>query len=240
MPPPDAVFWIAKLPAVAIGTTIAAHATGHFPPAAVAGCLALQLGRRRPPDWTYWVATVLAGAVGTLVADGLVGARGVGPARSWAVGLSVSFAATFATWHALEGDVSMRSIIMARREAFHWLAIGLAFALGRVIEALAAQFFSTGHLVATVAFGAASALAAFAHARRWLDPAVVFWTAYLLTCPLGASFANLLRRDGADGGLGLGPSADESAVCQRDRAGAHADVTERRVRGGPAGRDRSR
>ena len=99
----------------------------------------------------------------------------------------------------------MRSIVTARREAFHCLAIGLAFALGVSVEVLVTRSLGIGYLAMAGLFGAATALVALAHARLGLDSTVAFWSAYVLTCPLGAALGHLLVLGRAEGGLGLGP-----------------------------------
>ncbi len=178
VPPVDAVFWIVKLPAVTIGTTIADRMAGPLGlgtlttswilGAVLAGALMLQLAQRRYVPWTYWSTATLVGVAGTLLVTDLLehGAGLAACALALAGAFGVALGATFAAWHALEGSVSMRSIVTARREGFHWLAIGLAYALGEAGGELVAGALGIGHLGVAVAFGAVIAAVACTRALR--------------------------------------------------------------------------
>jgi len=101
-------------------------------------------------------------------------------------------------------DVPMSRFVL-RREAFYWLAILFTFALGTAAGDLVAEKASLGYAVSIAIFGGAIALVAFAHYAFKLNAILVFWLAYILTRPLGASIGDFMsQHDKTYGGLGLG------------------------------------
>ena len=111
---------------------------------------------------------------------------------------------TFGAWYASEKTLSIHTIITAKREAFYWLAILFTFALGTAAGDLLAEGLNIGYWQSALVFGGAIGLVAIAHFKLGLNEIVAFWTAYILTRPLGASLGDFLSQAKADGGLGLG------------------------------------
>lgn len=151
----------------------------------------------------YWLSVVLISVVGTLITDNLTDNFGVSLVTTTII-FGVLLAATFAAWHAREKSLSIHSISTTRREAFYWLAILFTFALGTAAGDLVAEGLSLGFWISALMFGALIALVAVAHYRFGLNAVLAFWTAYILTRPLGASLGDYLSQPRADGGLGLG------------------------------------
>ena len=98
----------------------------------------------------------------------------------------------------------MTTIRSTRREAFYWTAILFTFALGTAAGDLIAEGMGLGYLLSALIFAGLIALVAVAHLRFKLNGVLAFWTAYVLTRPLGASIGDWLSQAPADGGLGLG------------------------------------
>jgi len=152
---------------------------------------------------------------GTIATDGLHDDLG------WALWIEiviffVLMSATFAAWLMVEGTLAVHSIYTLRRELFYWVAILWSFALGTavgdaIIEVGNVSFGETvGIFVGIMAFIFLLWLALQKTGYCTDGSATeigLFWAAYIMTRPLGASFGNLLASDQADGGAGLGTTA---------------------------------
>ena len=112
-------------------------------------------------------------------------------------------AAVFALWYRSEGTLSIHSIDTRRRECFYWAAVLGTFALGTAAGDLTAYQLNLGFWASALLFGAIIAIPAIAWSRRVMNPIVAFWFAYIVTRPLGASFADGFSKP-TNGGLDLG------------------------------------
>lgn len=117
---------------------------------------------------------------------------------------AAALAAVFVTWQRTEKTLSIRSIDTPRREAFYWAAVVATFALGTAVGDLAASTFQLGYFRSMVLFAGLICVPAIGY--RWLNwnPIFAFWFAYVITRPLGASFADWLGKPASLSGLGLG------------------------------------
>jgi uncharacterized membrane-anchored protein len=91
-----------------------------------------------------------------------------------------------------------------RREIFYWLTVGATFALGTATGDLTANTFKLGYLVSGLLFALLILIPLFAYYKLKLREVVAFWIAYILTRPLGASFADWFGKSPQLGGIGLG------------------------------------
>lgn len=183
--------WLVKLGgAVTVGITFVV----------LAASLALQFGASRYVLWVYWLAVVMISVFGTMAAD-IPHRLGISLWVTSGAYLLVVLA-IFAVWHRREGTLSFSAIDTRRREAFYWLAVLATFALGTAVGDLTARNWGLGYLASGIMFVVLIVLPIIA--RYWLKLGAVpaFWIAYVLTRPLGASFADWMgsRR----GGLGMG------------------------------------
>ncbi|MDX2676994.1 COG4705 family protein [Streptomyces sp. NY05-11A] len=203
-------FWIIKVLTTGMGETasdLLARTLGPIPAVALGGLalaasLAVQFVLRRYVAWAYWTAVVMVSVFGTMAADVLHVGLGVPYAVSTPAFLVV-LAGVFALWYASEQTLSIHTIQTRRREAFYWAAVLATFALGT----------ATGDLTATVGFGYLGSVALFAvaicvpalaHSFGALGAVTAFWTAYVITRPLGASLADWMALPHTRGGLDLG------------------------------------
>ncbi len=211
-------FWIIKVFCTTVGETFAdflntnlhmgltktTYAMGSL----LIVALLFQFAFRKYVPGIYWLAVVLLSVVllsvvGTLITDNLTDNFGVSLITT-TVAFGILLAATFAAWYAVEKTLSVHTIQTTRREAFYWSAILFTFALGTAAGDLVAERMHLGYLVSALVFGALIAFVAFAHVRFKLNGILVFWIAYVLTRPLGASLGDLLSQGRDAGGLGLG------------------------------------
>jgi uncharacterized membrane-anchored protein len=212
VPQVTAAFWLIKVLCTTVGETCAdllndklglgltmtTYIMGIF----LAVMLIAQFTLRRYVPAAYWSVVVLLSVVGTLITDNLTDNFGVALTTTTTI-FAVALAIVFAVWYAVERTLSIHSIVTIRREVFYWLAILFTFALGTAAGDLVSEKLSLGYLVATALFAALIGLFALAW-RMKVNAVFVFWGAYILTRPLGASIGDLLGQHRADGGLGLG------------------------------------
>jgi uncharacterized membrane-anchored protein len=210
VPEVTAYFWITKVLTTGMGETASdflAHALNPVIAVGLGGVglvasLAVQFYVRRYTAWIYWTAIVMVSVFGTMAADILHVALGVPYAVSTPA-FMVVLAVVFAVWYASEKTLSIHSIHTRRREAFYWAAVLATFALGTAAGDLTAMTMGLGYFGSGVMFAVVIAVPAVAH-RFGLNAIVAFWFAYIVTRPLGASFADWMAVGHSRGGLGLG------------------------------------
>ena len=187
---------------LAVNLGLGLAATWLVMSALLIAALMLQFAQRRYVPWSYWLAVVLISIVGTLVTDNLVDNFGVVLQTTTAIAFSLIMGAVFAVWYI--GALSIHTIYNTRREAFYWLAILFAFALGTFVGDLVTEQFGLGYLATGVLFGAFIAVVAVGYFRFGLGEILGFWLAYIPTRPLGGSFGELLSQPVDYGGPGFG------------------------------------
>ena len=116
----------------------------------------------------------------------------------------VTLAVVFAVWYMSEKTLSIHSIYTRRRELFYWAAVVTTFALGTAVGDLTATTLGLGYFFSGVMFAVLIAIPALAYWLLGLNEIFAFWLAYILTRPLGASFADWMGKPHSAGGLGLG------------------------------------
>ena len=212
VPSVTASFWAVKILATTVGETgadyLATHVglgtamTGALMLLLLMGSLFWQFHQARYVPWIYWVTVVLVSVVGTQLTDALTDGLGVSLYISTTV-FAVALAGLFLCWHKVEGTLDIRSIVTRRRESFYWFAILLTFALGTAAGDLATEALGLGFRLGVIVFVAAIAATAVAW-RLGASAVGTFWTAYILTRPLGASVGDLISQSTEYGGLGGG------------------------------------
>ncbi|MGI5239958.1 COG4705 family protein [Dactylosporangium sp. CA-139066] len=205
------LFWIIKVLTTGMGETASdflAHTVA--PPVAVGlgglglvAALILQFRVRRYLAGVYWFAVIMVSVFGTMAADVLHVGLGV-PYVVSTIGFAVALGAIFVVWYASERSLSIHSIDTPRRECFYWATVLATFALGTAAGDLTAMTFGWGYLLSGVIFAALIAVPAIAFRTGALNAVAAFWTAYVITRPLGASFADWMGVSHERGGLGLG------------------------------------
>ncbi len=206
-----AMFWVIKSLTTAMGESTSDYLvhTLHPVPAVLIGLLGflvalpLQFAMRRYVAWTYWFAVAMVGVFGTMAADVLHVGFGVPYAVSTAL-CAAALTVVFVTWQRTEGTLSIHSINTTRREAFYWATVVSTFALGTAAGDLTATTLGLGYFGSMVLFALVMVIPIVGYRRfRW-SPVLSFWFAYVVTRPVGASFADWLGKPVSSGGLGLG------------------------------------
>jgi uncharacterized membrane-anchored protein len=211
VPEITAIFWLIKALTTALGESTSdwsVHATA--PVAAVLlgflgflVALGLQLRQQAYVPWAYWLDVAGVGVFGTMAADVLHVGFGV-PYVASSLLYAAGLAAVFALWRFVEHTLSVHDIDSTPRELFYWAAVVATFALGTAVGDLTAISLHLGYLPSVALFAGLMLLPAVGYWRLQLSPVLTFWTAYVLTRPLGASVADWLGKPGSAGGLGWG------------------------------------
>ena len=204
-------FWIIKILTTAMGEALADFMALRYSPvlAGVAGtavfavALVLQFRAPRYRVWIYWFAVAMVAVWGTLAADGLHIKLGVPYALSSAF-FAACLVVVFVAWYATERTLSIHSITTPRRELFYWATVLATFALGTAVGDFTATTLHLGFLASGLMFTGLICLPALAYWKLGLNPVLAFWIAYVLTRPLGASYADWLGVPHRYGGVGLG------------------------------------
>jgi uncharacterized membrane-anchored protein len=214
VPEVTAFFWIVKALTTGMGESTSDFLVHKLVPeiAVVLGGVAfvvalyLQFSTDRYVPWRYWLAVAMVGAFGTMAADVLHVGLGV-PYIASTIFYAVVLVVVFLTWYRSEGTLSIHSITTERREIFYWAAVLATFALGTAAGDLTAVTFGLGYFASGLLFAAIIAIPAIGYWRFGMNSILAFWFAYVITRPLGASFADWLavspQRRGLD--LGTGP-----------------------------------
>jgi uncharacterized membrane-anchored protein len=215
------VFWIAKVLTTGMGeTTSDFFVTSIDPVVAVAigglvfaAVLVLQFAVRRYIPGVYWLTVVMVSVFGTMTADVTHIVLGV-PYVVSSITFAVALAVIFVVWWRVEGTLSIHSITTRRREFFYWATVLITFALGTAVGDMTATAFGLGYLASGIVFVVVIMIPAVAFRWLRLNAVVAFWFAYVVTRPLGASFADWMGVSHARGGLawGTGPVSAVLAV----------------------------
>jgi uncharacterized membrane-anchored protein len=207
------IFWVLKLLTTGMGESMSDFLGQHSVPIAGAiGIFGLWFAlwlQLRTPEYrapVYWFAVMMVAIFGTMAADGVHDGASL-PYAVTTVGYAIVVAAVFFCWYRSEGTLSIHSIDTRRREGFYWAAVLATFALGTAAGDLTAMTLHLGFLGSVVLFAAIIAIPALGWWRFELNPIVAFWFAYIVTRPLGASFADWFSKPPSITGLGLGDGA---------------------------------
>jgi uncharacterized membrane-anchored protein len=176
--------------------------------------LLVQFSTRRYRAFAYWFLAYAIAIIGTGVSDFLhldVGIPYAGTTLLWAVIL----AAIFWLWQHREKTLSIHSITTQQREVFYWATVFATFALGTALGDFTATSLHLGYLASGVLFAVIILLPALAWWRFNLNAIAAFWMAYVVTRPLGASFADYISKPPSMSGIGFGdgPTALVFAVA---------------------------
>ena len=162
------------------------------------GLVALQIRAKRFNPWLYWATIIASTTAGTTLADFCTRSLGIGYPGGSLLLLACVLVSLF-TWHRTLGTVSVNSVTSPREELFYWVTITFSQTLGTALGDWAADS-GLGYLGGALVFGAALALLA---ALLWTQVSRVFlfWAAFILTRPLGATVGDFLDKPLDKGGL---------------------------------------
>jgi uncharacterized membrane-anchored protein len=170
-----------------------------------------QIVSRRFHPFLYWTVIVATTTVGTTMADFADRSLGVGYVGGSLI-LFVILTATLAIWKFIAGSVSVNNIVSPKAETFYWFTILFSNTLGTALGDFLADS-GLGYQGAAVVFAGLLALIAAAYFHTRISHTLLFWMAFILTRPLGATVGDILTKPHADGGLDLGRITSSAVIA---------------------------
>ena len=206
------VFWIVKILATTLGETGGdavsmsmnlgyLAGTGIFAVIFVAAVVA-QIRADRFHPALYWLTIIASTMVGTTLADYVDRSLGIGYAGGTSLLLLLLLGSLF-IWHRAQGSVAVESVNSPRSEFFYWLTIMFSQTLGTALGDWTADTAGLGYVGGAVVFSGLLALVVAAYLWTRISRTALFWTAFILTRPLGAVVGDFLDKPVAKGGLEL-------------------------------------
>jgi uncharacterized membrane-anchored protein len=204
-------FWAVKILTTAMGEALSDYLVHTIDPyiAVALGALGivialvLQFAVRRYIAPVYWFAVAMVAVFGTMCADAAHIELKIPYAVSAALCAS-GLAAIFVVWYAMERTLSIHSINTRRREMFYWAAVLATFAMGTAVGDMSAYTLHLGWLTSGLLFTIIFAIPMAGRRLLGLNEVFAFWFAYIITRPLGASYADWLGVPQSLGGLNYG------------------------------------
>lgn len=207
-------FWVIKLLATTVGETggdalsmtlgLGYAVASLIYVAFFAVTLGAQVASKRYHPFAYWAVVVATTTVGTTMSDYLDRTVGLGYVKS-SIGLLAGVIVVLLVWRRVTGRIEFANITTKTDEVFYWLTILVSNTLGTALGDFVATTAGLGFQRGTLVFAGLLTLVAAGH--LWLKripPSVLFWSAYVLTRPFGATLGDTLTKPRADGGLALG------------------------------------
>jgi uncharacterized membrane-anchored protein len=206
-------FWIIKIAATTLGETAGDAATmtmslGYLVGTAIFGVILIaavsaQILARRFHPFLYWGVIVATTTVGTTLADFVDRSLGIGYLGGSLL-LFVLVLGSLGLWYRLCGSVSVHTVASPRVELFYWATILFSQTLGTALGDWLADDTGLGYEGGALVFAAGLALVLVAFYLTKLSRTLLFWVAFILTRPLGATVGDLLDKPHAQGGLEIG------------------------------------
>ncbi|KMM75442.1 membrane protein [Xanthomonas sp. NCPPB 1128] len=162
-----------------------------------------QLRARQFQPWRYWWVILTTSTAGTTLSDYMDRSLGLGYAQGALLLVSL-LAAVLASWWLCERSLSVERIGSGRAEVFYWLAILVSNTLGTALGDYLADSSGLGFAGGALLITALLAAIALAYAFTGISRTALFWAAFVLTRPFGATLGDLLSKPAGKGGLDLG------------------------------------
>lgn len=206
------VFWIIKIAATTLGETggdavsMSMHLGYLVGTAIFAGLFAVavtaQVSARRFHPLLYWTTIIATTTVGTTLADFADRSLGIGYAGGTAL-LSGFLIVSLVIWHRTLGSISVETVRTKKAEVFYWVTIMFSQTLGTALGDWTADTAGFGYTKGALLFAMMLAVVIAAYYWTEISRTTLFWTAFILTRPLGAVVGDLLDKPVSAGGLAL-------------------------------------
>jgi uncharacterized membrane-anchored protein len=170
--------------------------------AVLVALVGVQIGAKRFHPFVYWGAIVASTTFGTTMADFADRSLGIGYTGGSLLLLCLLLL-TLALWYWSQGSISVETVATPRVEAFYWTAITFSQTLGTALGDWAADTGGLGYGGGALVFGAALAVLALLYFRTGISRVALFWAAFILTRPLGATIGDFLDKPVHNGGMAL-------------------------------------
>lgn len=232
------VFWVTKIAATTLGETggdtvsmtlgLGYLASTLIFLAALAVLVVLEVSAKRFRPFLYWATIIASTTAGTTLADFADRSLGIGYLGGSLLLLGCVLG-SLAVWYRSEGSVDVDTVNTPRVEVFYWITITCSQTLGTALGDWAADA-GLGYGGGALVFGALLALIALAYSRTRISHVLLFWAAFILTRPLGATVGDFFDKPLAQGGLNVSRPLASAIIAAfilvcivvfPQRAGAH-------------------
>lgn len=205
-------FWIIKILATTLGETGGDAVTMSMNLGYLIGtgifaviffaAVVIQVSAKKFHPVIYWITIVATTTVGTTMADYADRSMGIGYAGGTALLFGLVMISLF-LWYRTMGSISVNSVNSPKTEAFYWVTIMFSQTLGTALGDWMSDNAGFGYLGSALVFGVLLALIAAAYYWTKISRVALFWTAFILTRPLGAVVGDFLDKPHSHGGLDL-------------------------------------
>jgi uncharacterized membrane-anchored protein len=206
------LFWIIKIAATTLGETGGDAVTMSMDLGYLVGsgifaaifilAVAFQIRARAFHPWLYWFTITATTTLGTTLADYADRSLGIGYPGGSLLLLGLLGASLF-VWHRAMGSISIHTVVSPRAEAFYWITIMFSQTLGTALGDWTADSAGLGYGGGALVFGALLAVVGALFLWTRVSRTALFWSAFILTRPLGAVVGDFLDKPIAKGGLNL-------------------------------------
>jgi uncharacterized membrane-anchored protein len=215
------LFWITKILATTLGetggdavtmswlgeTTSEAKGTGYLIGTGIFGVIfvisvLVQIKAKKFHPFVYWLTIVATTTVGTTLADYCTRSLGIGYTGGSTI-LLVCVLGSLLIWRWSTGSISIETVSTPKVEIFYWVTIMFSQTLGTALGDWVADTNDMGYLGAAAVFGGALLVTAALYFFTSTSRVILFWAAFILTRPLGATLGDFLDKPHAQGGLAL-------------------------------------
>jgi uncharacterized membrane-anchored protein len=203
-------FWALKILATTFGETAGDTVSmtldwGYLAGTALFGAILVglvtwQIKATRFRPFLYWATIIASTTAGTTLADFTTRSLGIGYAGGSAL-LLVCVIVSLGAWKYALGSVSVETVHEPKAELYYWITITFSQTLGTALGDWMADDGGMGYLGAASVFGSALAIVAMLHFRTTVSKVWLFWAAFILTRPLGATVGDFLDKPFDHGGL---------------------------------------
>ena len=213
LPKITAAFWVMKICATTLGETagdllsmtlnVGYAASSLILISVFLLTLAAQLASARYHPLLYWTVILSTSTAGTTMSDYMDRTLGLGYATGTALLLGILLA-IFALWRRSGVSLAVDRIASRPVEALYWTAILFSNTLGTALGDFLADDSGLGFAGGALVIGGLLALVLVLHFATSLSKVLLFWVAFVLTRPFGATFGDVLTKPVEHGGLNLG------------------------------------
>ena len=215
-------FWIIKIAATTLGETGGDSVTmtlnwGYLVGTVIFVSLLLilvvgQIMARKFHPFLYWATIVASTTFGTTMADFADRSLGIGYTGGSTL-LFVCLLIVLGLWYRSQGTISVNTVSTPKAEAFYWAAITFSQTLGTALGDWLADTGGLGYEGGALVFGAGLMIVAVAYYWTSISRVTLFWAAFILTRPLGATVGDFLDKPVSHGGLDLSRPMASAAIA---------------------------
>ena len=174
--------------------------------------LAIKLFLKGYHPLVYWLTFTASAIAGTAISDFIDRTLGFGYALGAAV-LTTMLLIILAAWYKKEKSINVEYITAPTAEIFYWMAFLIANTLGTAAGDFFADNLGLGFMNSAIVISAILAIVALLHFFTKVSGTLLFWVAFVLTRPFGATFGDFLTKPIQKGGIGLGTVASSMVIC---------------------------